>query len=113
MLSIGVPSKAKWFVVRKPSTGELIAKSANQMVLPKIPERYKNVVTRPLSTWRVEGGSGYKTKWYNEHQLINSFPTVGSVTASSETGTTIYRVLSRISSLGGKLYVYSVVYGGL
>ena len=46
---------------------------------------------------------------YNE----NSFPTMGSVTASSETGTIIYRVLSRISSLGGKLYVYSVVYGGL
>ena len=47
VLSIGVPSKAKWFVVRKPSTGEIIAKSANQMVLPKIPGRYKNVVTRP------------------------------------------------------------------
>ena len=63
----------------------------------------------PLSSWRVEGSSGYKTKWYNE----NSFPTMGSVTASSETGTITYRVLSRISSLGGKLYVYSVVYGGL
>ena len=29
-------SKAKWFMVRKPSTGEIIATSANQIVLPKI-----------------------------------------------------------------------------
>ena len=28
-------SKAKWFAVRKPSTGEIIAKSANQIVPPK------------------------------------------------------------------------------
>ena len=28
-------SKAKWFVVRKPSTGEIIATSANQIVPPK------------------------------------------------------------------------------
>ena len=63
----------------------------------------------PVSSLRVEGGSGYKTKWYNNYFL----PTMGSVTASSETGTIIYRVLSRILSLGGKLYIYSVVYGGL
>ena len=28
----GMMSKAKWFVVRKPSTGEIIATSANQIV---------------------------------------------------------------------------------
>ena len=28
-------SKTKWFVVRKPSTGEIIATSPNQIVLPK------------------------------------------------------------------------------
>ena len=28
-------SKAKWFAVRKPSTGEIIDKSANQIVPPK------------------------------------------------------------------------------
>ena len=28
-------SKAKWFAVRKPSTGEIIATSANQIVPPK------------------------------------------------------------------------------
>ena len=35
--SIGVMSKAKWFVVRKPSTGEIIATSANQIMLYYIP----------------------------------------------------------------------------
>ena len=30
-----VISKGKWFVVRKPSSGEIIAKSANQIVPPK------------------------------------------------------------------------------
>ena len=28
-------SKAKWFAVRKPSTGEIIATSVNQIVPPK------------------------------------------------------------------------------
>ena len=40
-------SKAKWFAVRKPSTGEIIATSANQIVPPKFRRTYKNVVTRP------------------------------------------------------------------
>ena len=31
----GVMSKAKWFAVRKPSTGEIIATSANLIVPPK------------------------------------------------------------------------------
>jgi len=30
-----VMSKAKWFAVRKPSTGEIIGTSANQIVPPK------------------------------------------------------------------------------
>ena len=40
------------FVVRKPSAGEIIAKSANQVVLPKFLWRHKNVVlysTAPFS----------------------------------------------------------------
>ena len=36
-------SKTKWFTVRKPSTGEIIATSANQIVPPKFRLRYKNV----------------------------------------------------------------------
>ena len=36
--------KAKWFVVRKPSTGGIIAKSANQIVLLKFRGRYKIAV---------------------------------------------------------------------
>ena len=34
----GMPSKAKWFVVRKPSIGEIIDPSPNQIVLLEIPE---------------------------------------------------------------------------
>ena len=34
-------SKAKWFVARKPGTGEIIA---IQIVLPEIPWKNKNVV---------------------------------------------------------------------
>ena len=54
-------SKAKWFVVRKSSTGEIIATSANQIVPPKIPRRYKNVVLHvyssdTLSSWRAKVG---------------------------------------------------------
>ena len=46
VMSKGVMSKAKWFgfVVRKPSTGEIIATSANQIVPPEILWTYKNVV---------------------------------------------------------------------
>ena len=49
-------SKAKWFVVRKPSTGEIIAISANQICATEIPWRYKNVVL--YSSWNVDGGLG-------------------------------------------------------
>ena len=41
---LSVVSKDKWFVGRKPSTSEIIAKSANQIMspkMPKIPRRYK------------------------------------------------------------------------
>ena len=41
---LSVVSKDKWFVVRKPSTSEIIAKSANQIMspeMPEIPRRYK------------------------------------------------------------------------
>ena len=36
-------SKARWFVVRKLSTAEIIAKSAN-LIVPPNSRRYKNVV---------------------------------------------------------------------
>ena len=52
-------SKAKWFVVRKSSTG---ATSANQIVPSEFRQRYKNVVLySPFPSWRVEGGSGFET----------------------------------------------------
>ena len=54
-------SKAKWFVVRKPSIGEIIATSANQICATEIPWRYKNVVlysSEPFSSWNVDGGLG-------------------------------------------------------
>ena len=63
-------SKAKWFAVRKPSTGEIIAKSANQIVLPKFRGGTKilyYIHQTPLSSWRVEGGSGDETMWILDH----------------------------------------------
>ena len=56
----GVLSRSvKWFVARRPSTGEIIATSA---FTTKIPRRYKNVAKEihqaPLSSWR---GSGFET----------------------------------------------------
>ena len=52
-------SKAKWFAVRKPCTGEIIATSANQIVPPKFRRTYKNFVHQtPLSSCSVEGGGG-------------------------------------------------------
>ena len=57
-------SKAKWFAVRKPSTGEIIAKSANQIVPPKFRGGTKilhYIHQTPLSSWRVEVGSGDET----------------------------------------------------
>ena len=58
-------SKAKWFEVRKPSTGEIIAKSANQIVPPKFHGGTKilyYIHQTPFSSWRVEGGSGDETR---------------------------------------------------
>ena len=74
----GVMSKAKWFVARKPSTGEIIAKSADQIVPQKISLRYKNVVLYsespdpPFSSWRVEGGSRYETRVVVTRQALQS-----------------------------------------
>ena len=57
-------SKAKRLEVRKPSTGEIIATSANQIVRLKFQRTYKNVVlfTRPPFPLAVlKGGSGDET----------------------------------------------------
>jgi len=66
-----VMSIAKWFAVRKPSTGEIIATSANQMVPPKFRLTYKTVVLYSpdppfllqcrRGVCSVEGGSGNET----------------------------------------------------
>ena len=50
-------------VIRKPSTGEIITKSANQIVPPQNStlEVHKCRQT-PLSSLRVEGGTGYVIK---------------------------------------------------
>ena len=53
------------FVVRKPSTGEIIATSANQIVPPKFLGGTKMLYyihQAPLSSWSVEGGSGDETR---------------------------------------------------
>ena len=68
-------STAKWFVVMKPSTGEIIAISANQIVPPKFRQRSVNVVLYspdPLSSWRVEGESGFETS--DTAELIAEIP---------------------------------------
>ena len=57
-------SKAKWFAVRKPSTGGIIATSANQIVPPKFrgPTKMLYYIHQtPLSSSSVEGGSGDET----------------------------------------------------
>ena len=59
----------------KPSTGEIIAISANQIVPPKFRQRSVNVVLYspdPLSSWRVEGGSGFETS--DTAELIAEIP---------------------------------------
>ena len=58
-------SKAKWYVVGKPSTGEIIATSVNQIVPLKFHGSTKMLYyihQTHLSSWRVEGGSGYETR---------------------------------------------------
>ena len=57
-------SKAKWFVVRKPSTGGTIAISANQIVPLKFHGGTKMLCyihQTSLSSCSVEGGSGDET----------------------------------------------------
>ena len=58
-------TKAKWFVARKPSTGEIIATSANQIVPPKFhgPTKMLYYIHQtPLSFCSIEGGSGDETR---------------------------------------------------
>ena len=61
-------SKAKWFAVRKPSSGEIIATSANQIVPPKFrgPTTILYYIhqTPLFSCSVVEGGSGAETSRY-------------------------------------------------
>ena len=60
-VSKGVMSKAKWFAERKPSTGGIIATSANQIVPPKFrgPTKMLYYIHQtPLSFCSVEGVSG-------------------------------------------------------
>ena len=56
-------SKAKWFAVRKPSTLEVIATTANQIVTPKFqgPTKMYYIHQTPLSSCSIEGGSGDET----------------------------------------------------
>ena len=57
-------SEVKWFAVRKPSAGNIIAISANQIVPPKFrgPTKMLYYIHQtPLSSCSVEGGSGDKT----------------------------------------------------
>ena len=54
-------SKAKWFVVRKPSKDEIIATSANQIVPLKFHGPTKFCHQTPLSSSSVEWGSGDET----------------------------------------------------
>ena len=57
-------SKAKWFAIRKPSTGWIIATSANQIVPSKFRRPTKMLYyihQTPLSSCSVEGGSGDET----------------------------------------------------
>ena len=64
-------SKAKWFAVRKPSTGEIIATSANQIVPPKSagPTTMLYYITRPPFPLAVlKGGLGTRLVQYmHEH----------------------------------------------
>jgi len=60
-----VMSKAKWFVVRKPSKGEITATSANQIVPPKFrgPTKMLYCIHQtPLSSCSFDGESGDETR---------------------------------------------------
>ena len=67
-------SKTKWFAVRKPSTGGIIATSANQIVLLKFRRTYKNVLYSPdppflLQCWRGVWGRDLGNSKYIKHKL--------------------------------------------
>ena len=71
-------NKAKWFCGKEASTGEIIATSA-KLSQPdcamEILGSYKNVVlysSDPLSSWRVEGGSGDETSVIHDgdHEIL-------------------------------------------
>ena len=65
-------SKAKWFAVRKPSTGEIIATSANQIVPLKFrgPTKMLYYIHQtPPFLFSVEGGSGDETTFGTKHVL--------------------------------------------
>ena len=53
-----------WFVVRQPTTGEIIAISTDQIVLPGTKMLYYIHQTQ-LSFWRAEGGSEYETRIFH------------------------------------------------
>ena len=66
-------SKAKWFAVRKPSTGEIIATSASQIVPSKFPWTYKNVVLcSPFPLGALKGDLGRRLPSYKfiTYQLL-------------------------------------------
>ena len=65
-------SKAKWFVVRKPSTGEIIATSANQIVPPKFRGPTKMLSPDPPSSCSVKVGSGDETRVWGELYYVLS-----------------------------------------
>ena len=50
-------SKAKWFAVRRPSTSEIIATSANQIVPPKFHGPTKMLYYIPQTPFPLAGGS--------------------------------------------------------
>ena len=68
-------SKAKWFAVRKPSTGEIIATSASQIVPSKFrgPTKCCTMFTRPPFPLAVlKGGLGRRLPSYkfSTYQLL-------------------------------------------
>ena len=59
-------SKAKWFAVRKPSTGGIIATSANQIVPPKFrgPTKMLYYIHQtPFPFAVLKGGLGTRLSW--------------------------------------------------